>query len=66
MSWFSKIEDYSLKNNDFYGKPSITYGSKKDDTGSGSSSTSGSTSGAWDDFQHERERICSSSKNKSR
>lgn len=56
MSWFSKKEDYSTKESGFYGEPEITYGSKKDDSGSGSSSTSG----AWDDFQHERERIISS------
>lgn len=56
MSWFSKTEDYSTKDSGFYGEPEITYGSKKDDSGSGSSSTSG----AWDDYQHERDRIISS------
>lgn len=55
MSWFTKTEDYSTKDSGFYGEPEITYGSKKDDSGSGSSSTSG----AWDDYQHEREHIYS-------
>lgn len=63
MSWFSWTEDYSLNlNNDFYGEPEITYGSTKDDTSSGSSSTSG----AWDDYQHERECIYSSHNDYSR
>lgn len=53
MSWFSKKEDYTTKESGFYGEPEITYGSKKDDSGSGSSSTSG----AWDDFQREREYL---------
>jgi hypothetical protein len=56
MSWFSKTEDYSTNDRGFYGEPEITYGSKKDD------SESSSTSGAWDAFQHERERIISSCK----
>lgn len=54
MSWFSKTEDYSTKDSGFYGEPEITYGSKKDDSGSSS------TSGAWDDYQREREHIISS------
>lgn len=54
MSWFSKTEDYSTKDSGFYGEPEITYGSKKDDSGSSS------TSGACDDYQRERERIISS------
>ncbi|MBQ2243945.1 MAG: hypothetical protein II318_07040 [Bacteroidales bacterium] len=62
MSWFSRTEDYSTKDSGFYGEPEITYGSKKDDTGSSSSSTSG----AWDDFQREREYVYSVSKQHSR
>lgn len=61
MSWFSCTEDYSL-NNDFYGEPEITYGPIKDDT----SPVSSSTSGAWDDYQHERECIYSPCNNNSR
>ena len=56
MSWFSKTEDYSTKDSGFYGEPEINKRKKKDDSGSGSSSTSG----AWDDYQHEREHIISS------
>ena len=58
MSGFSRTEDYSIEDNsrDFYGEPEITYGSS-DDTSS-SSSTSPS-SGAWDDYQHEREYVSS-------
>lgn len=56
MSWFSKTEDYSTKDSGFYGKPEITSGSKKDGSGSGPSSTSGT----WDAYQHERERVMSS------
>lgn len=58
MSWFSRTEDYSINDNGFYGEPGITYGSKNDsdsDTDSGSTSASG----AWDDYQHEREHISS-------
>lgn len=62
MSWFSKTEVYSTKDSGFYGEPEITYGSKKEDSGSGSSSTSG----AWGDFQHERERIISSCNDRTR
>ena len=58
MSWFSRTEDYSTKESGFYGEPEITYGSKNDsDSDSGSGSTS--TSGAWDDYQREREYITS-------
>lgn len=53
MSWFSCTEDYSLSDNGFYGDCEITYGSNGDDDTSGSSSTSG----AWDDYQHEREYL---------
>ena len=58
MSWFSRTEDYSIEDNsrNFYGEPEITYGSS-DDTSSSSSSSS--VSGAWDDYQHEREYISS-------
>ena len=58
MSWFSRTEDYSIEDNsrDFYGEFEITYGSS-DDTSSSSSSTS--PSGAWDDYQHEREYVSS-------
>lgn len=62
MAWFSKTVDYSTKDSGFYGEPEITYGSKKDDSGSGTSSTSG----AWGDYQRERERIISSFNNHSR
>ena len=62
MSWFSKTEVYSTKDSGFYGEPEITYGSKKEDSGSGSSSTSS----AWGDFQHERERIISSCNDRTR
>jgi len=56
MSWFSKEESYSINNdNGFYGEPEITYGTDSDSSTSGSSSTSG----AWDDYQHEREQITS-------
>lgn len=56
MSWFSRTEDYSIEDNsrNFYGDPEITYG-PSDDTSSSSSSTS--ASGAWDDYQHEREYV---------
>ena len=53
MSWFSKTEEYSTKDSGFYGEPEITYGSKKDE----SDSESSSTSGPWDDFQREREYL---------
>lgn len=62
MSWVTKTEDYSTKDSGFYGEPKVTYGSKKEDSGSGSSSTSG----AWDDYQHEREHIYSSNNRHSR
>lgn len=57
MSWFSRTEDYSIEdtNRDFYDDPK-TYGSS-DDTSSSSSSSS--ASGAWDDYQHEREYVSS-------
>lgn len=55
MSWYSSTEDYSIEDSsrDFYGEPEITYGPS--DEGSSSSSSSFSTPGAWDDYQHERE-----------
>lgn len=58
MSWFSRTEDYSIEDtsSDFYDDPEITYGSS-DDTSSSSSSSS--ASGAWDDYQHEREYVSS-------
>lgn len=56
MSWFSKSEDYTLEDTTFYGEPEITYGKQE----SSSSSTPATTSGAWDDYQHEREYISSS------
>lgn len=56
MSWFSCTEDYSIKESGFYGEPEITYDPKNDETSLGPSSTSG----PWDDYQHERERIYSS------
>lgn len=63
MSWFSKTEDYSTKDSGFYGEQEVTYGpEKKEDSDSGSSSSSG----AWDDWQHERENITSSRNDRSR
>lgn len=62
MSWFSRTEDYSLEDNGFYGEPEITFGPITDDSDSGSSSTSG----AWDDFQHEREYMSSCNNDRSR
>ena len=62
MSWFSRTEDYSLEDNGFYGEPEITFGPITDDSDSGSSSTSG----AWDDFQHEREYMFSCNNDRSR
>lgn len=62
MSWFSRTEDYSLVDNGFYGEPEVTFGSTTDD----SDSSSSSTSGAWDDFQHERECILSCNNDRSR
>ncbi len=59
MSWFSCTEDYSLKEDNFYGEPEITYGSKKDDTDPETSSSSG----AWDNFQHELVNIISCANN---
>jgi len=55
MSWFSKEEDYSIHDNGFYGEPEITYGPTDEDK----PAPSASTSGAWDDYQHEREYISS-------
>ena len=62
MSWFSRTEDYSLEDNGFYGEPEITFGPTTDDSDSGSSSTSG----AWDDYQHEREYMFSCNNDRSR
>lgn len=58
MSWFSKTEDYSIEDSGFYGEPEITYGLSKP-SDSDSTSGSSSTSGAWDDYQHEREYVSS-------
>lgn len=56
MAYFSRVEDYSIHDNGFYGEPEITYGSeRKDDTPPPTPPTS--TSGAWDDFQRELENI---------
>jgi len=55
MSWFSKTEEYSIKDDGFYGEPKVTYGSTDDDSTTGSSSPSG----GWDDYQHEREYVSS-------
>lgn len=52
MSWFIEL-DYSTKDSGFYDDYEITCGSKNDNPDSGSSSTTG----AWDDFQNEREYI---------
>lgn len=49
MSWFSRTDDYSIENSGFYAEPEITYGPSEE----GSSSSTSSTSGAWDDYQHE-------------
>lgn len=57
MSWFSRTEDYSVKDSGFYDEPEITYGPS--DEGSSSSTSSSSSSGGWDDYQHEREYISS-------
>jgi len=54
MSWFSREEVYSITDSGFYGEPEITYGKKDDDD-----STPPPASGAWDDYQHEREHIYS-------
>lgn len=53
---FSCTEDYSTEDSGFYVEPTITYGPS--DEGSSSTSSS-STSGAWDDYQHELEYISS-------
>lgn len=56
MSLYSKEVDYSIFDSGFYGEPEITYGKK----GEGDPTTSASSaSGAWDDYQHEREHISS-------
>lgn len=57
MSWFSSVEDYSITDNGFYGGSEITYGNSDDDDSS--SPCAPTASGAWDDYQHERENIIS-------
>lgn len=55
MSWFTSEEDYSIKESGFYGEPTINYGSSDPEPADSSSSSSG----GWDDYQHEREYISS-------
>lgn len=54
MSWFSSTEDYSINDTGFYGEPEITYGTSDDDS---STDSYPSSSGPWDDYQHEREYL---------
>lgn len=60
MHLFSSTVDYSLdKKDDFYGEPTINYGSGKDDTNSdpGSVPPAFSGTGGWDDYQRELVQI---------
>ena len=53
MAYYSKVEEYSIHDNGFYGEVEITYGpEKKDET----PPPPPSAASAWDSYQHERER----------
>lgn len=56
MSWFSTTEYYDFSTNDVYGEPEISYSYTYEESDSGTPSSSG----PWDDYQHERERIYAS------